>query len=35
MCDGLLDCLWNLIALLCLLLVPPLLFYMLYLNVLT
>jgi hypothetical protein len=34
MCDDLLGCLWNLIALLCLLIVPPLLIYLLYLNVL-
>jgi hypothetical protein len=34
-CDDLLDCLWNLIVLLCLLVVPPLLVYLLYLDVLT
>jgi hypothetical protein len=35
MCDGLLDCLWSLIALLWLLVVPPLLLYLFYLNYLT
>jgi hypothetical protein len=34
MCDDLIDCLWNLVALLCLLIVPPLVVYLLYLNAL-
>lgn len=28
MCDDLLDCFWNLVALVCLLVVPPLLIYL-------